>query len=95
MCRSVDVPAYPLDYHAAQNCRYLSGGKTVLEERAALVRCACGYGISVELSDEGARICNVMLFDNEPSSDSHGERVRECPGCGVGLGLHTLITLEA
>ncbi len=67
----------------------------MLEELAALVRCACGYRISVELSDEGARICDVALFDNEPTSDSRGERVRECPGCGVGLGLHTLIPLDA
>lgn len=29
----------------------------------------------------------VDFFDDEPDSESRGQRVRECPGCGERLGL--------
>lgn len=63
----------------------------MVEELAALLRCVCGHRLSVELREKGERICNAVIFDQEPSSDTFSERVRECPGCGVGLGLHTLL----
>lgn len=62
----------------------------MVEELAAL-RCVCGRGVRVKLEDMGERVCNVVFFDDEPTGDTYGERVRECPGCAVGLGLHTLI----
>ena len=64
----------------------------MVEELAALLlRCVCGHDISVELREKGERICNAVLFDNEPSSETYSTRIRECPGCGIGVGLHTLI----
>ena len=67
----------------------------MVEELAALLRCVCGHGMSVELREMGERICNVVLFDNEPSSETYSERVRQCPNCGVRLGLHTLTPFKA
>ncbi len=66
----------------------------MLGELGALLRCACGHKIAVELGALGARLATVVLFfDDEPGSDTRGGRVRECPGCGARLGLHTLAPL--
>ena len=63
----------------------------MLGELGTLLRCACGHKIAVELGALGWRVATVVLFfDGEPGSDARGERVRECPGCGARLGLHTL-----
>ncbi len=64
--------------------------QVVLEKQSTSLRCACGYGLAVELRREGERIGTVALFDDEPASDARGERVCECPGCGAALGLHAL-----
>lgn len=59
-------------------------------EPEARLRCSCGHGIAVELRGEGLRVATVAFVDDEPGSDTRGERVRECPGCGARLGLHAL-----
>jgi hypothetical protein len=66
------------------------GRKMMLEELVAL-RCLCSYGISVVLRGSGEGMCTIVFFDNEPASETSGERVRECPSCGERLGLHRLL----
>lgn len=60
----------------------------------AALRCACGHNIAVELRDKRERICNVVFFDSEPTSDSYGQRIRRCPCCGVELDLFVLKALD-
>jgi hypothetical protein len=62
----------------------------MLEELVAL-RCLCSYAISVVLRGAGEGICTIVFFDDGPTSETRGERVRECPSCGERLGLHRLL----
>ena len=62
----------------------------MLEELVAL-RCVCSHAISVVLRDLGESMCSITFFDDEPTSETCRERVRECPSCGERLGLHRLL----
>ena len=62
----------------------------MLEKPAAVLRCVCGRGISVELRYKCERLVIVTFFDDETTSATRGERVNKCPGCDVGLGIHRL-----
>ena len=62
----------------------------MLEELVAL-RCACSYAIAVVLQDAGESMCKIGFFD-EPTSETCGEQVRECPSCSERLGLHRLLS---
>ena len=63
----------------------------MLEGLAALV-CSCGYRILCELRQEGERLGLQVFFDDQPASESRGQQIRSCPGCGQSLGLHMLQT---
>lgn len=30
---------------------------------------------------------SLVFFDDDPTSQTHGEEIHECPGCGERLGL--------
>jgi hypothetical protein len=32
----------------------------------------------------------LVFFDGEPTSETYGQRVKSCPGCGKQLGLSVL-----
>ena len=55
------------------------------------LHCVCGHGLSYELRREGERLGTFSIFDDEPASESCGERICECPSCGEQLGLHRLM----
>jgi hypothetical protein len=59
-------------------------------EGVATVLCACSYQIRCEVRDAGERLGFPMFFDDEPQSETRGQQVRSCPGCGEKLGLHLL-----
>lgn len=63
----------------------------MMQEELVALRCVCTYAISVVLQTAGEDICYIVFFDDEPTSGTHGERVRECPSCGERLGLHRLL----
>jgi hypothetical protein len=56
---------------------------------SALV-CSCGYRILCELRQEGERLGLPVFFDDQPASETRGQQVRSCAGCGQSLGLHML-----
>jgi hypothetical protein len=62
-----------------------------MAEQAAVLRCACGHGILGEMLREGERLGTVAFFDDEEASETHGERVQWCPGCGQRLEVQTLL----
>jgi hypothetical protein len=61
----------------------------MLEGLAELL-CACTYQILCEVRDEGERLGTLGFFDDGPQSETRGQRVTSCPGCGQRLGLHVL-----
>ena len=61
----------------------------MLEGLAALL-CACSYQILCEVREEGERLGTLIFFDDRPESETRGQQVSNCPGCGQKLGLHLL-----
>jgi hypothetical protein len=57
------------------------------EEAAVALRCGCGHSILCEQMRHGERLGFLAFFDNEPTSETRGERVKSCPGCGEQLGF--------
>ncbi len=55
-----------------------------------MLRCVCGYAILCEVQPEGERIGFLAFFDDEPTSETRGRRVKDCPSCGEQLGLPVL-----
>lgn len=58
--------------------------------RAAL-RCVCGHDIMCEVWSEGEYIGFLVFFDDEPASETYGQRVKGCPGCSEYLELRMLV----
>jgi hypothetical protein len=57
--------------------------------------CSCAHRLVCALEHQGEQLSFLAFFDNEPDSETHGDRVRGClrdsvPGCGERLGLITL-----
>lgn len=62
-----------------------------MAEDAIALHGTCGHAVSMVLANRGERVCTLLFFDDEPSSDTYTEQVHKCPGCGELLGLHTLV----
>jgi hypothetical protein len=58
-----------------------------MPEVATALRCVCGYSILCEVRSAGERLGLLVFQDNEPASETYGQRVESCPGCGEQLGL--------
>ena len=50
----------------------------------ALLRCECGHGIWSELWWKDSQHV-LLFFDDLETSETYGERVIHCPGCGRQL----------
>lgn len=61
----------------------------MLEELAALL-CVCSYQLLCEIKAEGEVLGTLIYFDDGPHSETRGQQVRSCPGCGEKLGLQVL-----
>jgi hypothetical protein len=62
----------------------------LLQREATRLLCECGHNIFCAVRQEGERLGLLVFFDDEPTSETLGERIRECPGCSERLGLLTL-----
>ena len=60
-------------------------------EELAWLHCVCSHAISVMLRGASEGMCTIIFFDDEASSETCGERVRECPACHQRLGIHRLM----
>jgi hypothetical protein len=63
----------------------------VWSEEVATLRCTCGHAIVCEVRRLGERVGALAFFDAEPTSEIHGERVENCPGCGEQLEFLMLL----
>jgi hypothetical protein len=60
----------------------------------AMLRCVCDRRILCEVQPEGEHIGFLAFFDDEPTSETYGRRIKYCPHCGVQLGLPLLYRLN-
>ena len=60
----------------------------------AVLRCTCGYSVLCEVQPAGERIGFLAFFDDEPASETYGERLKSCPRCGEQLGLPLLYRIN-
>ena len=60
----------------------------------AMLRCVCGHPILCEVLPEGERIGFLAFFDDEPTSETRGRRVKTCPNCSEQLGLPSLYRIN-
>ncbi len=58
---------------------------------AATLQCPCGYAIVCEVWSLMERLGAAVFFDDELSSETYGERVKSCPGCGEQLEFLSLL----
>jgi hypothetical protein len=61
-----------------------------LKEAASSV-CSCAHPIFCKVKREGERLGFLVFFDDEPTSATYGEHIKDCPGCGEQLGLRVLL----
>jgi len=85
-------PRWGVGKEEKRGSRFTPGrvGRTAhsLERRSVL--CACTYPILCEVQKEGGRLGSLKFFDDGSESETRGERVSRCPGCGRKLELHLL-----
>ena len=60
-------------------------------EEVATLKCPCGYAILCEVRSSIERLGAAVFLDEEPTSETYGERVHSCPGCGEELEFLTLL----
>ena len=58
-----------------------------MSEVATALHCVCGHSICCEVRSTGERLGFLAFLDNEPASETYGQRIENCPGCGERLGL--------
>ena len=63
-----------------------------LQRETTRLLCECGYNICCAVRQEGESLGFLVFFDDEPTSETLGEKIGECPGCNERLGLLTLYT---
>jgi hypothetical protein len=56
--------------------------------------CSCAHRLVCVVRRRGERLGSLDFFDDERDSETHGQRVRECPGCGERLGLLALFAAK-
>jgi hypothetical protein len=53
--------------------------------------CGCGYKVRCGVARYGVQLGGLVFFDDENSSRTRGEKVRQCPGCNSRLDLPGLL----
>jgi hypothetical protein len=61
---------------------------------AITLHCVCDHGILCEVQPAGERIGFLAFFDDEPTSETYGQQVKDCPRCSEQLGLHVLYRIN-
>ena len=62
-----------------------------MQGEAITLQCPCGYAILCEVRSLMERLGAAVFFDDEPTSETYGEQVKSCPGCGEQLAFLTLL----
>ncbi len=62
-----------------------------MQEEVAPLQCPCGYPIVCEVQSLMGRLGAAIFLDEEPTSETYGETVKSCPGCGEQLTFLTLL----
>ena len=57
------------------------------ENGRTALRCVCGHAIVCEVRSAGKDIGVRVCFDDEPTSETCGQQVKNCPGCDEPLRL--------
>ena len=57
------------------------------EDGRTALRCVCGHALLCEVRSAGEGIGVLVCFDDGPTSETRGQRVKDCPGCGEPLRL--------
>ncbi len=60
----------------------------------AVLRCVCDRRILCQVQPEGEHIGFLVFVDDEPTSETYGQRIKSCPGCGEQLGLPMLYRIN-
>ena len=50
--------------------------------QSGLIYCSCGYKLWCEARFDDEDLLRLIFFDNEETSETYGERITLCPGCG-------------
>ena len=58
-----------------------------MPQEATALRCTCGHSICCEVKSTGDHTGYLEFVDNEPESETYGQRVESCPNCDERLGL--------
>jgi hypothetical protein len=53
--------------------------------------CACGYKVRCRITRYGDQLGGLVFFDDEKTSRTQGEEVKQCPGCNSRLELPGLL----
>jgi hypothetical protein len=53
--------------------------------------CTCGYKVRCGVLRYGDQLGGLVFFDDEKTSRTWGEKVRQCQGCNSRLDLPSLI----
>ncbi len=62
-----------------------------MQEEVATLQCPCGYAILCEMRSSIERLGAAVFFDGELRSETYGETVKSCPGCGEQLTFLALL----
>jgi hypothetical protein len=53
--------------------------------------CTCGYKVRCGVTRYGDQLGGLVFFDDEKTSRTRGDKVRQCPGCQSRLDLAGLL----
>ena len=62
-----------------------------MQEEVATLQCPCGYAILCEVRSLMECLGAAVFFDDESKSETYGERIESCPGCGKQLEFLSLL----
>jgi hypothetical protein len=49
---------------------------------SGVIYCSCGHKLWCEARFEEEDLLRLIFFDNVESSETYGEQITQCPGCG-------------
>jgi hypothetical protein len=67
----------------------------LIQREVTQLLCKCNYGISCGVRREGERLGFLVFFDDQEASETYGEQISWCPGCGARPDYHLLLLQAA
>ncbi len=64
----------------------------MVQGEGVTLQCPCGYAILCDVRCFRERLGTLAFLDNEQTSQTYGERVKSCPGCGEQLEVVRLFS---